>query len=49
VVVNAAAALFVAGAAPSLKEALPLAARSIDSGAAAAKLEALRALSSSFV
>lgn len=41
VLLNAAAALVAAGKAEHLGEALPLAARSIDSGAAAAKLEAL--------
>ena len=41
VLLNAAAALVAAGRAEHLGEALPLAARSIDSGAAAAKLDAL--------
>jgi anthranilate phosphoribosyltransferase len=41
VLLNAAAALVAAGKAEHLGEALPLAAQSIDSGAAAAKLEAL--------
>jgi anthranilate phosphoribosyltransferase len=41
VLLNAAAALVAAGKAENLGEALPLAAQSIDSGAAAAKLEAL--------
>jgi anthranilate phosphoribosyltransferase len=41
VLLNAAAALFVGGAAESLAEGLPLAARSIDSGAARERLEAL--------
>lgn len=41
VLLNAAAALVAAGKAEYLAEALPLAAQSIDSGAAAAKLEAL--------
>ena len=40
---NAAAALFVAEAAPSLERGLELAARSVDSGAAAARLKALAA------
>ncbi|HTB22367.1 MAG TPA: anthranilate phosphoribosyltransferase [bacterium] len=48
VLLNAAAALLVAGAAESIQAALPLAVRSIDSGAAAAKLDALKRLSSSF-
>jgi anthranilate phosphoribosyltransferase len=43
VLLNAAAALFVAGAAASLQAGLALAARSVDSGAAAARLEALAA------
>ncbi|MFO0687582.1 MAG: anthranilate phosphoribosyltransferase [Myxococcota bacterium] len=42
VLLNAAAALFVVEAAGSLEEGLEQAARSIDSGAAAARLEALR-------
>jgi len=41
VLLNAAAALVAAGRADHLAEAIPLAARSIDSGAAAAKLDAL--------
>lgn len=41
VLLNAAAAIVAAGKADHLAEALPLAAQSIDSGAAAAKLEAL--------
>jgi anthranilate phosphoribosyltransferase len=41
VLLNAAAALVAAGKANHLSEALPLAVKSIDSGAAAAKLEAL--------
>lgn len=40
VVVNAAAAIWVAGAAPTLADALPLAEASIDEGAAAERLEA---------
>ncbi len=43
VLLNAAAALLVAEAAPSLAEGLVLSARSVDSGAARAKLEALAA------
>jgi anthranilate phosphoribosyltransferase len=43
---NAAAALVAAGAAPDLKAGVRLAAESIDSGAAAAKLERLAAVSS---
>jgi anthranilate phosphoribosyltransferase len=39
--VNAAAALVAAGKAESVREAMPLVATSIDSGAAMAKLEAL--------
>lgn len=42
VLLNAAAALWVVEAVPSLEDGLALAARSIDDGAAAAKLEALR-------
>jgi anthranilate phosphoribosyltransferase len=42
VLVNAAAALVAAGKAESFREAMPLAAASIDTGAARAKLEALR-------
>jgi anthranilate phosphoribosyltransferase len=41
VLVNAAAALVAAGKAESVREAMPIAAASIDSGAASAKLEAL--------
>jgi anthranilate phosphoribosyltransferase len=41
VLMNAAAALVAAGAAGSLRDAVPLAAKSIDSGAAKEKLEAL--------
>ncbi len=41
VLMNAAAALVAAGKADSLKEAMPLAVQSLDSGAARAKLEAL--------
>lgn len=41
VLLNAAAALWVAGAAPDLPSALPLAVASVDSGAARQKLEAL--------
>jgi len=41
VLLNAAAALVAAGKADHLSDALPLAAKSIDSAAAAAKLEAL--------
>ena len=41
VLLNAAAALVAAGKADHLRDALPLAARSVDSGAAAAKLAAL--------
>jgi len=43
VLLNAAAALWVAGVVPSLEDGLVQAARSIDDGAAAAKLDALRA------
>src|SRR5271169_3485018 len=43
VVLNAAAALVAAGRADHIGDAIPLAARSIDSGAAAAKLDALAA------
>jgi anthranilate phosphoribosyltransferase len=42
VLVNAAAALVAAGKAESFREAMPVAAASIDTGAARAKLEALR-------
>jgi len=45
VLINAAAALAAAGAAPDLAQGLALAARSIDSGAALARLTALRELS----
>lgn len=45
VLLNAAAALVVAGQAASLREGLPPAARSIDSGAALKKLDALKAFS----
>ena len=41
VALNAAAAIFVSGLAPSIEEALPMAERAIDSGAALAKLSAL--------
>lgn len=41
VALNAAAAIAVSGLAPSIEEALPLAERAIDSGAALAKLQAL--------
>ncbi|HZI33064.1 MAG TPA: anthranilate phosphoribosyltransferase, partial [Candidatus Binatia bacterium] len=41
VLLNTAAALLVAGKAENIQAALPLAQNSIDSGAAAAKLEAL--------
>jgi len=41
VLLNAAAALVAAGRADHLADGIPLAAQSIDSGAAAAKLEAL--------
>lgn len=44
VLLNAAAALIVAGRAGDLKEGVALAARSIDSGAARTALEALIAL-----
>ncbi|MGO9128061.1 MAG: anthranilate phosphoribosyltransferase [Terriglobales bacterium] len=47
VLLNAAAALVVAGKAEHLAQALPLAAHSIDSGAAAGKLEALAAFTNS--
>jgi anthranilate phosphoribosyltransferase len=49
VLLNAAAALLVAGAAGSIQAALPIAVQSIDGGSAAAKLEALKRLSNSFV
>ncbi|MCL6595437.1 MAG: anthranilate phosphoribosyltransferase [Firmicutes bacterium] len=42
VLLNAAAALYVAGRAEDLREGMALAARSLDSGAAAERLEALR-------
>jgi anthranilate phosphoribosyltransferase len=48
VLLNAAAALLVAGAAASIQAALPLASISIDGGFAAGKLEALKRLSNSF-
>lgn len=41
VLLNSAAALFAAGRAPSIAEALPIAAESLDSGAARRKLDAL--------
>jgi len=41
VLLNAAAALVAAGKADHLRDAMPLAARSVDSGAAAGKLAAL--------
>ena len=44
VLLNAAAAIMAAGLAPSLQEALPLATHSLDSGAAADKLDRLAAL-----
>jgi anthranilate phosphoribosyltransferase len=47
VLLNAAAALEVAGIAPDMAAALPLGEKSIDSGAAAASLEKLIALSNS--
>jgi anthranilate phosphoribosyltransferase len=47
VVLNAAAALVAAGRAERIAEAMPLAAKSIDSGAAARKLGALVAFTSS--
>jgi len=46
VLLNAAAALVAAGRADRIGEAIPLAARSIDSGAAAAKLDALASFTS---
>lgn len=49
VLLNAAAALVAAGKAEHLGDALPLAARSIDSGAAAAKLDALVKFTSTYV
>ena len=42
---NAAAALVAAGKADHLRDALPLAVKAIDSGAAAAKLQSLIAFS----
>lgn len=48
VLLNAAAALVVAGKAGDIREGLATAAASIDSGAALAKLEALRAFSSGY-
>ena len=45
VLVNAAAALIAAGAAPEIREAMQLAEQSLDSGAAAQKLAALAAIS----
>jgi anthranilate phosphoribosyltransferase len=48
VLLNAAAALLVGGAAPSLEEGIVLAGKSIGSGAALAKLEALIAFSGRF-
>jgi anthranilate phosphoribosyltransferase len=47
VLINAAAALFIAGAADSLEGAAEMAARSIETGGALAKLHALRQLSQS--
>ena len=49
VLLNAAAALVAAGKAEHLGDALPLAAQSIDSGAAAAKLDALVQFTSTYV
>jgi anthranilate phosphoribosyltransferase len=46
VLLNAAAALVAAGKADRIAEAVPLAAKSIDSGAAAAKLAALASFTS---
>jgi anthranilate phosphoribosyltransferase len=46
VLLNAAAALVAAGRADHLAQAVPLAAKSIDSGAAAGKLDALARLTS---
>jgi anthranilate phosphoribosyltransferase len=48
VLLNASAALLVAGMADSIQAALPLAQQSIDSGAAAKKLDLLKRLSNSF-
>ncbi len=45
VLLNAGAALMVAGAAKDIKDGVAMAARSLDSGAANAKLEALIAAS----
>jgi anthranilate phosphoribosyltransferase len=47
VLINAAAALYVAGAAPSLREARPLASQALDSGAALEALDAYVAISRS--
>jgi anthranilate phosphoribosyltransferase len=47
IVLNAAAALVAGGRADHMRDAVPLAARAIDSGAAAAKLEALAKFSNS--
>jgi anthranilate phosphoribosyltransferase len=49
VLLNASAALVAAGRAEHLGEALPLAAQSIDSGAAAAKLDALVGFTSTYI
>ena len=48
VLLNAAAALVAAGKANHLRDAVPLAAEAIDSGAAAAKLDALIKFSTNF-
>ncbi len=48
VIANAAAAIYVAGRAASLREAAQIAAASIDSGRALQKLEALREMTASF-
>jgi anthranilate phosphoribosyltransferase len=48
VLLNAAAALVAAGRAEHIGQAIPIAAKSIDAGAAAAKLEALVHFSSQF-
>jgi anthranilate phosphoribosyltransferase len=48
-VLNAAAALVVGDLAPNVKDAIPLAQRAIDSGAALEKLEGLTRVSQSFV
>ena len=45
VVLNAAAVLYVAGVAPSIRDGVPLAEEAIDSGAAIDRLKSLRALS----